>query len=139
MPKTGVLGAALLGEEPAPKVVEVEACLLSRPATFCHREPKEDFVARLVIEREHMSPASLISNTLQLAHSCPLLLLHVRDAEERKASLVRKHRSSLADYSTWKRTRHGKTRDDKSPPTAAAGVRWSLSRLTRKSRLVTRA
>ena len=60
MPSAGVLGAALLGEEPAPTVVEVEACLLSRPAKFFRREPKEDFVARLVIEREHMSPASLL-------------------------------------------------------------------------------
>ena len=100
MPNAGVLGAALLCEEPAPIVVEVEACLLSRPATFSRRQPKEDFVVRLVNKREHLSPASLISNTLQLAHSSPLLLLHVREAEERKASLVRKHRNSLADYST---------------------------------------
>ena len=92
MPKAGVLGAALLGEEPAPKVVEVAIEAVNR--------------------REHMSPASLISNTLKLARSHPLLLLRVREAEEQKASLVRKRQSGVAYYFKWKRARHGKTRDD---------------------------
>ena len=112
MPNTGVLGAALLCEEPAPIVVEVEACLLSRPATFSRRKPKEETIARLVNRREHMSPASLISNTLKLASSHPLLLLRVREAEEQKASLVRKRQSGVAYYSKFNRARHGKTRDD---------------------------
>ena len=66
MPNARVFGAVLLGEEPAPMpiVVEVEACLLSRPAKFFRREPMEDVVARLVSQREHVSPASLISNML---------------------------------------------------------------------------
>ena len=98
-----------------PIAVEVEACLLSRPAKFFRREPTKDVVARLVNQREHVSPASLISNTLELARSHPLLLLHVREAEERKASLVRKHQHQ---HSKWKRARHDKTRadnDDREP------------------------
>ena len=66
----------------------------------------------MVNRREHMSPASLISNTLKLAHSHPLLLLRVREAEEQKAFLVRKRQRGMAYYSKWKRARHGKTRGD---------------------------
>ena len=105
MPKAGVVGAALLGEEPAPIVVEVEAYLRCRPPRFSRHEPHEDYIVRLVNRREHMSPASLISNTLKLAHSHPLLLLRVREAEERKASLVRNRQSGVAYYSKWKRAR----------------------------------
>ena len=37
----------------------------------------------------------------------------MREAEERKASLVRKRQSGVAYYSKWKRARrHGKTRDE---------------------------
>ena len=96
MTKTGVLGVVLLGEEPAPIVVEVDAYLRFRATRFSRHEPQEDYIVRFVNRREHMSPASLISNTLKLAHSYPLLLLRVREAEERKASLVRKHPRGVA-------------------------------------------
>ena len=93
-------------------VVKVEAYLRCRPTRFSRHEPHENYIVRFVNRREHMSPASLISNTLELARSHPLLLLHVREAEERKASLVRKRQHSVAEYSKWKRARHRKTRDD---------------------------
>ncbi len=118
------LGASLFGKVPAPIVVEVETCLLSRPGTFFRREPTEVFVNRLVHQCEHMSPAMLICNTLELARTHPLLLLRVREAEERKAILARKREVSNATYKL-KKARHGKdpdTDDDGREPDEPADV-----------------
>ena len=107
------MGLALFGHEPDDTVdVEVRVSQLTPPKRFFRREPAKKVVDNLVDARQFMSLADHAKSTLNLAQSHPLLLLRVREAEERVVLLRRKRVSEAKRCEAKKKGRHGRCRDE---------------------------
>lgn len=77
-------------------LVSVPARCLRRPNTFFKTEPTEQNIVRVTETRRTMSVEALVSHTLELASSHPLMLLRVREREEHNHSFAHKRAAAIS-------------------------------------------